>query len=362
MGREVVAADWPRLAVAALAPVVAAYPGLGPVRDVAWHSQRPFAASGILRCAAGEVFAKRHDPRVRDVADLVEEHRFIAHLRAAGAAVPRVLANAAGETAMAGPGGVYELHALGQGEDAYRDAQSWTPARGVADAEAAGRALGLLHVAAAGFCAPARRTRLVVAGDAVMRAADPLAALEGWVAGDARLAAALAGRDWRADFGRVLRPLYAALAPFRAALSPCWVHGDFHVSNLLWRDGAVSAVLDFGLSNRASAVFDLATAIERNAIAWLALGQAEADIGRADLARALIGGYAAVADFGAAPRAALRRVLPVVHVEFALSELAYFHGVTGSAVNAGLAYDDFLLGHAAWFGTRAGQAFLDGIG
>ena len=166
-----------------------------------------------------------------------------------------------------------------------------------------------------------------------------------------RLRAALAGRDWRADFARVLQPFYAAALDVGDAL---WVHGDFHASNLFWRQGGVTAVLDFGLCNRASAVFDLATAIERNAIAWLQLSPAMRDIGRASIARTLIEGYA---EFAAVPKG-LENVLPVVHVEFALSELSYFHAITHDAMHAEMAYTDFLLGHASWFAGPQGQLFL----
>jgi hypothetical protein len=57
-----------------------------------------------------------------------------------------------------------------------------------------------------------------------------------------------------------------------------------------------------------------------------------------------------------AETAALAGVLPVVHVEYALSELEYFADVVDSAVNADLAYGGYLLGHADWFGTAAGMA------
>ena len=54
--------------------------------------------------------------------------------------------------------------------------------------------------------------------------------------------------------------------------------------------------------------------------------------------------------------ASLAEVLPVVHVEYALSELEYFADVVNSAANADLAYEGYLLGHAAWFRTAAGTA------
>ena len=144
-------------------------------------------------------------------------------------------------------------------------------------------------------------------------------------------------------------------------MTALWVHGDCHASNLLWRDGAVSAVLDFGLCNRASAVWDLATAIERNAIAWLDLAPHHTAIGRADLACALLQGYARVLPWQADQTRALQCMLPLVHVDFALSELAYFHAIIGSARDAEAAYTEFLLGHAAWFAGADGRAFLDRI-
>ncbi|WP_329310934.1 hypothetical protein [Streptomyces sp. NBC_01262] len=56
--------------------------------------------------------------------------------------------------------------------------------------------------------------------------------------------------------------------------------------------------------------------------------------------------------------AALPELLPLVHAEFALSELDYFHGVIGSADSSRLAYD-YYLGHAEWFSTPDGQGLLE---
>ncbi len=58
---------------------------------------------------------------------------------------------------------------------------------------------------------------------------------------------------------------------------------------------------------------------------------------------------------------ALRAVLPLVHVGFALSETAYFASITGSAADAEVAYETYLLGHARWWQSPAGQALLEGI-
>jgi hypothetical protein len=50
-------------------------------------------------------------------------------------------------------------------------------------------------------------------------------------------------------------------------------------------------------------------------------------------------------------------VLPVAHVDYALSELDYFTSVAVSADGAGQAYEH-LIGHAWWFGQPPGAALL----
>ncbi len=356
LGLDQVPPDWPPLTLAELSPVLARFPEIGAAQAVTWHSARPFAASAVVRGGSASVFVKRHDPRVRDVADLAEEHAFIAHLRRGGVAVPAVLAaESDGATAVAGPAGVYEVHALAEGEDRYRDAHSWTPLRSAEDAAALGYALGRLHVAAEGFEAPARRSFLLVAGDALLRAPDLVAGFEVLLAAAVLLRNALQARPWRADFAEVLVPWHEGLWSDLAELEPLWVHGDFHASNLFWNGGRVSAILDFGLCNRASAAYDLATAIERNAVAWL---EPSAGQGRPELARSILLGYDGARPRAPSERALLRHLLPIVHVDFALSELGYFHGVTRSAANAEAAYTDFLLGHAKWFASPEGTDFL----
>jgi len=363
MGARAAPRDWPPLTVAELAPVFAMYPDLGAPLAVTWHSPRPFAASGTVATPRGEVFVKRHHRAVRTAADLAEEHAFILRLRAAGAPVPEILAGPDGITAHEQGDSSYELHALSPGLDLYRHAVSWTPIASARHAAAAGRALRVLHEAAAGFEAPTRRTGLLVADTRLVTAPDLVAGIAERAASRPMLAAALAGRPWRADVERVLAPWHARLLPHVGSLAPLWTHNDLHASNLLWQPGgSVATILDFGLANRTCALFDLATAIERNTIAWLRLADGVTRIGHADLARALIGGYRADNPMPAEQLRALPHLLPLVHVEFALSELAYFHGVTRSVTNAELAYTDFLLGHASWFATGAGREFIDGVG
>lgn len=363
LGGEAAAADWPALTEAEVAAILARYDAIGPVDAIAWHSPRPFAASALVACARETVFVKRHHRAVRSSSDLAEEHALIAHLHAAGAPVPTVLAACAGQTVIAAGDAVYEVHAFAPGKDLYRDAVSWSPFANHSHAHAAGGALAVLHAAAANYAAAPRATGLLVADFRVFGAADPIAALTRRVAAEPLLARALAGRPWQTDFAGALLPWHARLAPHLRALAPLWTHNDFHASNLLWRDdGGVACVIDFGLANVTSAAFDLATAIERNAVEWLRLADGATDIAHTDLAAALIKGYREVRPLPRGQAAALPHLLPLVHAEFALSELAYFHGVLGCSAKADIAYHDFLLGHAGWFATSDGRNFLDAVG
>ena len=119
-------------------------------------------------------------------------------------------------------------------------------------------------------------------------------------------------------------------------------------------------MLDFGLASPTSALFDLATAIERNAVAWLELERGMEAV-RIDIALALLDGYRQVLPLSAARVHLLADLLPMVHFDFALSEVEYFEGVTGSTANADVAWQPFMLGHPAWFHSAPGQALLQAL-
>nr|WP_049622746.1 phosphotransferase [Frateuria defendens] len=364
MGAEETAPDWPPLTPAELARVLGAYPQLAAPSVVLWHSPRPLSAAALVRSGECEVFVKRHHARVRTPATLREEHRFIEHLRAHGAPVPEVLRHVGGDTVAAEGAWTYEVHARAEGVDLYRDAVSWSPLLDLAHARAAGDALARLHDAAEGYAAPQRGTHILVTRSELIEAADPAAALAIQLPERPGLADYLRDRDWRGDLGRVAGPAHAAVAARLAAQPRLWTHNDWHVSNLCWRvEGGraeVVAMLDFGLASPSFALFDLATAIERNAVAWLALEQGDGAV-HVDTALALIEGYRRRRALSAAQVRLLADLLRVAHVDFALSEVEYFHAVTGSRAHADVAYDTFLLGHAAWFDGAPAQALLRAI-
>ena len=356
MGRELAEPDWPALTAEELSEV------LGGTPVVAWRSPRPMSAAALVRLGPAMVFVKRHHLSVRDPAQLAAEHRFAAHLRGRGQPVPAVLRLAGGASVVRRGQFCFEAYQRAEGADLYRNAVSWSPYASGDHARAAGSALAALHLAAADFARQARPFAVLMNSCRVICAADPLAELDNLIARRPALAAFLAGRRWHEDYAAVLAPLVARAAPLARALPSQWGHGDWHPSNLTWTGpasaGRVAGIFDFGLANRTSAVHDLAVALERSVVAWLDL--AETGTAAADLAAAtaLLDGYQAVRPLSEAEATALPQVLPVVHLEYALSEGEYFTAVARSAANADLAYE-YLIGHAGWFGQPPGQALLE---
>lgn len=360
---EDVAPDWPALTRAEVESLLAGYPRLaGPV-TLLWHSPRPFSAAARVATRAGEVFVKRHHAAVRTPAALAEEHAFMAHLHAHGVPVPQVLADACGATAIQRGEWTYEVHTPAVGIDLYRDSYSWSPLTDLGHARAAGRMLARLHCASADYQSLTRTPTVLVSRDDVLRAPDLIEAIAVQAATRPALAGYLDQRDWRREVAPVV-PLHRAVQSRVAGLPRLWTHNDWHASNLFWTaDGAnaeVATVLDFGLAAPTFALYDLATAIERNAIAWLELERGMAPIHPAT-AIALIDGYADVLPAVHAQCGLLADLLRVVHVDYALSEIDYYHGITRAAANADAAWYTFLLGHAAWFATPPGLALLAAI-
>jgi len=356
--------DWPMLTAAEVDTLLRGYPQLGTSVRIDWQSPRPLSAACLVETSRATVFVKRHHCSVRSVGTLGEEHRFIAHLRGNGIPIPAVLSDAHGQTAVAIGDWTYEVHEHAAGIDLYREAISWSPLPNREHARSAGRMLAALHDAAESHHAPQRDTHILVARSELICSPDPVAMLRAQLPARPGLADYLQDRDWPTDLAELLAPWHAAAQPRLARQPRLWTHGDWHVSNLCWSgdsaNARISAVLDFGLAAANGALFDLATAIERNAIAWLALDTGT-DAAHPDIACALIEGYRQQRPLNAADIQLLADLLPLVHVDFALSEVEYFHAITHSRANADVAYDTFLRGHAAWFGTPPGQALLRAI-
>ena len=114
MDGTLVEPDWPPLTLDEVRALLREFPGNAASRSRSCPQARarfPRPAS-VQHAAHGKVFIKRHHRAVRDGEGLLEEHRFMQHLRANGAAVPLVFATAAGETAIEIGEWTYEVHEI----------------------------------------------------------------------------------------------------------------------------------------------------------------------------------------------------------------------------------------------------------
>jgi Ser/Thr protein kinase RdoA (MazF antagonist) len=362
MDCDTVVADWPAITMEEVQQVLGHYAQTGSPEQLIWHSPRPFTAACVVLTSVGQVFIKRHHHVVRTAQQLEEEHQFIRHLDQQGVAVSVPLKQPDGSSAIDLAPWSYEVYWRAAGCDIYRDAMSWTPFQSTQHAYHAGHALATMHRAAESYAALPRTTPTLISGFKLFNTAHPIDAIAQCIAQDAPTSAYLAQHDWQTEVREVLFPFYEALVPHLATFTPLWTHNDWHASNLLWTDNSrmasVATIIDFGLCNRTSALFDLATAIERNIVEWLALGTDQPVKVHLDHLDALLDGYTHATPLTQTQWEALAALLPLVHSDFALSELAYFTGITHASHHADLAYHGYFIGHAKWFSTADGQALL----
>ena len=367
--------DWAPLTLAEVRALLRQYTACGEPIRILSVSPRPFSAASVVATRGGPVFVKRHHRTVRDRDGLLEEHRFLTHLLAHGASVPRVFVSKTGETAIEMGEWMYEVHEAPVGVDLYGEALSWTPFQTAAHARSAGMALARMHCASEGFDAARRRVRPLVASFTIFAAQDAGGEMDRYLNARSALAGHAMVRRCCEEALELLAPFHAELRPLLPALKPLWTHNDLHASNLLWSDAGddaqATAVIDFGLADQTNAVHDLAQAIERNIVEWMELekqGLGIRDQGlesipvHLDHLIALLEGYESVRPLSDEEAAALAPMIALCHAEFALSEADYFLGVLHSEEKACLAYDGYLVGHARWFRGAGGKKLLDAIG
>ena len=359
--------DWPPLNLSEVRALLRAFPDAGEPLKILSASPRPFSAASVVRTSNEPIFIKRHARAVRDVEGLVEEHRFMEHLRANGINVPRIFETRSGDTAVESGESTYEVHGVPTGVDEYRDAISWTPFRSSEHARSAGEMLARLHRSAESFSAPPRKIRPLVASFTIFASQNAKKGLDQYLTTHPVLAHDASTLEDCAIALDLLAPFHDELKPLLPALNPLWTQNDLHASNLFWSDTGPTAhaasVIDFGLTDRTNAVYDIAQAIERNIVEWLVLTR-DPDRGdkvpvHLDHLWAMLDGYQQFRTLGHAESAALAPMLALSHAEFALTEADYFLGVLHSPKNARVATRDYLVGHAKWFRGPGQRKILD---
>src|SRR6185437_8519192 len=245
-----VAPDWPPLELAEVRDLLKAFPGAGQPIKIVSTSPRPFSAASIVETSSEPIFIKRHARLVRDVEGLMEEHRFIEHLRQNGMIDQRIYATSSGDTAVEMGDWTYEVHTIPVGFDLYEDAISWTPFRSIEHARSAGDMLARLHLAAVGFPVPERKARPLVSSFTIFAEQNASEGLRQYLGKHPALEHDGTTLEDCAIALTLLAPFHNDLKPLLSALRPIWTHNDLHASNLFWsgRSGLARAtsVIDFG--------------------------------------------------------------------------------------------------------------------
>jgi Ser/Thr protein kinase RdoA (MazF antagonist) len=323
---------------------------LGPDAEILARHRRWLFAVARCRTSGGEVYLKRQPPMGRSRSQIEWQHRLTNHLADRGVPAARALGLVERD------GLWYELHEPAAGEDVYAGADSWDPFASDAHVVSAGRMLARLHVAGVDFPdhTPQPQAGFVVQLGAV--AHDPVDAVERLAAGRPAVADHLAGRDWRPAVEAAYAGPFARLRPLLGDLTARPLHGDWQTNNLFFTDDDVAGVIDFHQADYAPRALDLAVAVERNCFFWNRISAG--DEGAFDLRHAelLVRSYAAETPLEPAEREAFADVLAVCQFEYGISFLDYYWGVEHDREKADWAWDTFVLGHAAWWGSPAGRA------
>jgi Ser/Thr protein kinase RdoA (MazF antagonist) len=359
---QLVAPDWPVLEQGEVEKLLEKFPVTGGDVRIFTYSPRPFSAASVVEAGGGKFFVKRHHRSVRGATSLSEEHRWIEYLSGRTPLVKAPLADVDGRTVVTSEEWTYEVHRHGEGVDLYRDAQSWTPFLTLAQAKNAGRALAKLHAASEGYDGPERGAAPLVTSFRVFASENPWDELVKYAAARPALRDHLAKRDFLKETRETFSGFYEKLQPYLGVFQSLWTQNDFHGSNLLWSgaadDADVTDIFDFGLANRTNAIHDIGTAIERNGVEWLRIGDGSESVFHWDQIRAFLDGYEGLRLLSKDERRALAALLPMVHAEFALTETDYFLRPLKSEEKADVAYQTYFLGHARWFDQPAGRKLL----
>ncbi len=325
-----------------------------PVEIVSAHLRWLFA---VARCRweGGEAIVKRQPPMGRDPEQLRWQHRLTNHLADRG--VPAVRVRDMVEL----DGLWYEVADVARGEDRYAGVDTWEPFRDLDDVASAGRTLAAVHELgasfeparpqpAAGFTVQLDRVRLGPA-----EAVAELAALRPAVG------EYLDGRSWEAPVDAAYEAMFDRLRDRLEELPRRPLHGDWQTNNLFFDEAGISGIIDFHQADHGPRMLDLATAVERNCFFWNAIS--EGDDGAYDLrhARQLIEAYHAATSITGDERAAFADVLACCQFEYGISFLDYYRGIEHDQEKADWAWSTFVLGHAQWWGTPAGDEAREGI-
>ena len=371
MGSDWENKDWLHITVPELHRLQSYYPCLQGSVKILWCSPRPFSSAVLIEvvqalASTGQTnlhpyFIKRSHRSFRRAQDILQEHAVLQHLASKNIPVATLISSNCGQTTLEVGDWTYEVYEKAAGFDLYVDQQSWTPFFYTEHAAKVGSLLAKLHTAMQDFPElHGRSARYLVSNQQLLESENIVTAIQQRIQNSPELSRYFADKNLDAVFLERIFQTHRKIKHVLQQATKIWTHNDLHASNLFWStqsaDANITAVIDFGLSDRNSALYDLAITIERNFIDWLALEHtSQINVDEAGLS-AFLQAYCAEIhpqqDFSILPE-----LLKIVHLDFAFSELEYFVGITQNLKHADAAYYDWIVGHVNWFFTEQGQKF-----
>lgn len=327
--------------------------------EILWNSPRPFSSAALIRVNKQHIFfIKRSDRRFRSIQDIKEEHEFIAHLASKEIPVPRIILTSLGTTALQQASWTYELHHKAQGQDLYKNHHSWQPFLCREHASEAGKIQAKMHLAAQSFLIKKERNaQYLVSNQRLLQAEDITLAIKNKISASSALSQYFKDRDLSPEFLEQTKILHQSIYGHFKDIPKIWTHNDLHASNLFWNENnEITTVIDFGLSDFNSAVYDFVVALERNFFDWLALSSGDIHIDLAGLQSFCLS-YIETLGYLPSWFNIVPKLLGIIHLDFAFSELEYFVAITQNMKHADAAYFDWIVAHTAWFFTQEGQNF-----
>jgi len=360
--------DWAHISDLALQRLQADYPVLSGDIKILWRSPRPFSSAVLIQVKRKaetadrpQYLIKRSHHSFRQVTDILQEHAFLQHLASKAIPVATLVTSKQNMTAIELDGWSYEVYEKAQGLDLYADQQSWKPFFYPEHAAKTGALLAKLHMATQDYAEPrGRSAHYLVSNQNFLESNNIVTAIQQRIQSSPSLTHYFKNKVLEQSFLEQISKIHQAIQPTLKNAKKIWTHNDLHASNLFWSAASaqadITAVIDFGLCDRNSALYDLAITIERNFIDWLELEHtAEIGIDEPGLT-AFLNAYFKhphpQEDFSILPE-----LLQIVHLDFAFSELEYFLEITQNQTHADAAYDDWIIGHVDWFLSKQGQQF-----
>ncbi|MFO8065298.1 MAG: phosphotransferase enzyme family protein [Spirochaetota bacterium] len=348
-----------------LARVVARYPTVGRIEKRGGDKTGRRSAGLLFETeTGGRYFLKKRIQSVHPKESVLWRHRVISHLVAKGFSTPAITENEAGETLTEDGEVQYELFEAAHGQDIYHDYESWTPFSRRDHARSAGEALARFHNELRDFSlADATPPGTSPATPETARfdlgfAPDLPAAVERRISASPALSEFFSNIRWKEEISGLYLNFHGEARRYMAGVQPWVTHGQWQANNLFFEHDRVASVVGFDLVDVAFRMYDLAAAVDKNAVLWTEIAAGQPNAVRFDVIEELLRGYCSLLPVSMVEAELLGAVLPIHHLDWALSGVEYALVHEASRERAQWYYNVYLRDHVRHYHTPSGQKIL----